>query len=512
MLIGARRPGGAHRLRPGHLRRRRRGHPARLVWAPRSTWPRNARDGRPPSPADLWALGATLYAAVEGRSPYARKHRDGHPHALAAGPPAPPHAGRAARAGNRRGCCAASRATASTTTRPAGCWSTAATRPHRGPTPALSARGPRRRRGPRGAHVDGSGSRSRGRGRFGRGQDGDRGFHFRGRGRGQIHALVGGSPGRRAGSTRRRGKPPAGAVRAGRSGADDSAAPARSPAGRDREHPGCGARPVRRRRSQHDAAGRAWSPWHYWWPGRRCRHRPDRHRRPSPPTPPRPSGPPPYAPAGRRGPGRPLRSRPRPAPTTAGRARRAPATVRLCPPGHRGAPVPARAPAPGEGFRPPSGWIWHADTAGFRVSVPATWYYSRDGVVACFQDPATGRAFSVAAGGATDPLVGLRQVRDAAARGRGATGVRRDPARRERRGRGVGVPLAGTGRAHCCTPDNSSSAPTLDVWLDHPPTRTGRRPTPTGRWCERVSDHPADLHRTAMIRATVRRGSRPLSG
>ncbi|MEU8185468.1 protein kinase [Micromonospora sp. NPDC049047] len=81
-----------------------------------------------------------------------------------------------------------------------------------------------------------------------------------------------------------------------------------------------------------------------------------------------------------------------------------------------GAPVSAGAPAPGERFRPPSGWVWHADTAGFRVSVPATWYYSRDGVVACFQDPATGRAFSVGAGGTADPLAGLRAVRDAAAR------------------------------------------------------------------------------------------------
>ncbi|RLP86657.1 serine/threonine protein kinase [Micromonospora sp. BL4] len=81
-----------------------------------------------------------------------------------------------------------------------------------------------------------------------------------------------------------------------------------------------------------------------------------------------------------------------------------------------GAPVPAASAPRGERFRPPPGWVWHADTSGFRVSVPATWHYSRDGAVTCFQDPATGRAFSVAEGGATDPLARLKALRDAAAR------------------------------------------------------------------------------------------------
>lgn len=78
-----------------------------------------------------------------------------------------------------------------------------------------------------------------------------------------------------------------------------------------------------------------------------------------------------------------------------------------------GVPVPAGSPTPGERFRPPPGWVWHADTAGFRVSVPATWRYSREGGVACFQDPATGRAFSVTEGGGADPLARLRANRDA---------------------------------------------------------------------------------------------------
>ncbi|WP_051724209.1 serine/threonine-protein kinase [Micromonospora chokoriensis] len=80
-----------------------------------------------------------------------------------------------------------------------------------------------------------------------------------------------------------------------------------------------------------------------------------------------------------------------------------------------GTPVSASAPDSGEEFRPPPGWVWHVDTTGFRVSVPATWLTSRDDGVACFQDPATGRAFSVAKGDATDPLQRLRATRDAAA-------------------------------------------------------------------------------------------------
>ncbi|GAB3939754.1 hypothetical protein GCM10027614_22410 [Micromonospora vulcania] len=46
--------------------------------------------------------------------------------------------------------------------------------------------------------------------------------------------------------------------------------------------------------------------------------------------------------------------------------------------------------------------------------MPATWRYSKDGTVACFQDPATGRAFSVAEGGDADPLARLRSARDKA--------------------------------------------------------------------------------------------------
>ncbi|WP_232521571.1 serine/threonine-protein kinase [Micromonospora phaseoli] len=78
-----------------------------------------------------------------------------------------------------------------------------------------------------------------------------------------------------------------------------------------------------------------------------------------------------------------------------------------------GDPVIGVTPA-AERFRPPPDWAWHADTVGFRVAVPAGWRYSRDNDVACFQDPATGRALSVA--GHTDataePVARLRAVRD----------------------------------------------------------------------------------------------------
>ncbi|MGW0218893.1 protein kinase domain-containing protein [Micromonospora chokoriensis] len=79
-----------------------------------------------------------------------------------------------------------------------------------------------------------------------------------------------------------------------------------------------------------------------------------------------------------------------------------------------GTPVRAGTAASGERFRPPPGWVWYADSTGFRVSVPATWYHSRDGEASCFQDPATGRAFSVAEGDRADALGRLRAGRDAA--------------------------------------------------------------------------------------------------
>ncbi|GIJ41740.1 hypothetical protein Vwe01_50650 [Micromonospora andamanensis] len=79
-----------------------------------------------------------------------------------------------------------------------------------------------------------------------------------------------------------------------------------------------------------------------------------------------------------------------------------------------GASLRTAPPRPDDSFRPPAGWVWHADEAGFRVALPADWRHSRDDDVTCFQDPATGRAFTVAdsADAATEPIARLKAVRD----------------------------------------------------------------------------------------------------
>jgi serine/threonine protein kinase len=53
--------------------------------------PERARDGTSSVQADLWSLGATLFAAVEGRSPYARSSTLATLTALATALPDPPH-------------------------------------------------------------------------------------------------------------------------------------------------------------------------------------------------------------------------------------------------------------------------------------------------------------------------------------------------------------------------------------------------------------------------------------
>ncbi|MFI7539799.1 protein kinase [Actinoplanes sp. NPDC049599] len=47
------------------------------------------------------------------------------------------------------------------------------------------------------------------------------------------------------------------------------------------------------------------------------------------------------------------------------------------------------------GYAVPTGWLWVADPAGFDVAVPRGWTRSQDGTASCFRDPAGSRSFRV---------------------------------------------------------------------------------------------------------------------
>jgi tRNA A-37 threonylcarbamoyl transferase component Bud32 len=64
--------------------------PGLVVGSPQYVSPERARDGASTVESDMWSLGATLYAAVEGRSPYARDTAMATLMALATEPPDPP--------------------------------------------------------------------------------------------------------------------------------------------------------------------------------------------------------------------------------------------------------------------------------------------------------------------------------------------------------------------------------------------------------------------------------------
>ncbi|MFE9959052.1 protein kinase [Micromonospora sp. NPDC005299] len=73
-----------------------------------------------------------------------------------------------------------------------------------------------------------------------------------------------------------------------------------------------------------------------------------------------------------------------------------------------GNPVRAGSPPADAALTLPAGWIWYADSAGFRVAVPAGWLHLRSGSTTCFQDPTTRRILGVepypAGGGPVDQL------------------------------------------------------------------------------------------------------------
>jgi tRNA A-37 threonylcarbamoyl transferase component Bud32 len=64
--------------------------PGLVVGSPQYVSPERARDGASTVESDLWSFGASLYAAVEGRSPYARENAMATLMALATEPPDPP--------------------------------------------------------------------------------------------------------------------------------------------------------------------------------------------------------------------------------------------------------------------------------------------------------------------------------------------------------------------------------------------------------------------------------------
>ncbi|WIM95365.1 protein kinase [Actinoplanes oblitus] len=64
--------------------------PGLIVGSPQYVSPERARDGASTVESDLWSFGATLYAAVEGQSPYARDSAMATLAALATEPPDPP--------------------------------------------------------------------------------------------------------------------------------------------------------------------------------------------------------------------------------------------------------------------------------------------------------------------------------------------------------------------------------------------------------------------------------------
>ncbi|MFC7549320.1 protein kinase [Plantactinospora sp. GCM10030261] len=70
-------------------------------------------------------------------------------------------------------------------------------------------------------------------------------------------------------------------------------------------------------------------------------------------------------------------------------------------PGQSERTVATTQPPFGDTFDPPGGWTWHFDAAGFQLAVPVGWRYFREGSVACFQDPRSSQALSV------DPAVSL---------------------------------------------------------------------------------------------------------
>ncbi|WP_369916050.1 serine/threonine-protein kinase [Plantactinospora sp. KBS50] len=57
--------------------------------------------------------------------------------------------------------------------------------------------------------------------------------------------------------------------------------------------------------------------------------------------------------------------------------------------------IAAEPPPAGESLPPPDGWTWYLDSGGFRLVVPVGWVHFHDQNVSCFQDPRSSRTISV---------------------------------------------------------------------------------------------------------------------
>ncbi|MEH1096917.1 serine/threonine-protein kinase [Micromonospora sp. CPCC 205739] len=84
-----------------------------------------------------------------------------------------------------------------------------------------------------------------------------------------------------------------------------------------------------------------------------------------------------------------------------------------------GEPIVARPGTADGGFRPPAGWTWHVEE-GWRVAVPVGWLRFTENEVACFRDPSSLRTLSVEpVADHLDPVAWLRaeehRLRDAGA-------------------------------------------------------------------------------------------------
>ncbi|WP_433228537.1 protein kinase domain-containing protein [Micromonospora sp. CA-248260] len=100
------------------------------------------------------------------------------------------------------------------------------------------------------------------------------------------------------------------------------------------------------------------------------------------------------------------RGRPNPPPGAPGLA---PPPLPCLRPDPVGTKVTGRPATVDGGFRPPAGWTWY-DGAGFRIAVPVGWLRTQEGQVACFRDPGSRRTLSVEplAGGGGGALERLR--------------------------------------------------------------------------------------------------------